>query len=341
MPCNYAVINPESSAGYKITEISADDFKLVGPRAISDRGQIVGTGRAGFGTNHPQNMPWSYLDGQVERLNYAGLAAAVNEQGQVVAVLQGPYAPPPSWQRVALYEGDKLIELPLYHSADESPHRSDSEARAINNAGSMAGSVAIQYRESDRLQQFAAIFHTGQPLVVLEGLSAAHGCRALDINEQGHVLVMAGLGPSSARSILWDPVDDKWHYIDDETTNVFPIALTDDDVVLGQARNGRNQPVAVICRPGGRWERLGTPDNWIPVDMNCKGEVLGRMMIDRLERPWLHRPDGQTVELPYVTDHHTSGAAINNLGQIVGGASADNDAHVLMWQRTDADDSNG
>jgi hypothetical protein len=331
-PCNYAIIDPEPSAGYQVAEIAADEFKLLGPRDISDRGQIVGTGRAGFRPDQPQNIPWSYLDGQVERLNYAGLAAAVNEQGQVVAVLQGASAPPPSWQRVALYESSNLIELPLYHSTDESPHRSDSEAGAINNSSVMAGGVAIQRNESERLQMFAAVFQVGQSLVVFGGMPVAHGCRALDINEQGHVLVMAGVGPTSARSILWKPAAGNWHYVGDETTNVFPIALTDDDVVLGQARNRHNQPLAVICRAGGEWERLGTPDNWIPVDMNNKGEVLGRVMIELLERPWLHRPDGQIVMLPYVTDHHTSGSAINNLSQIVGGATTDNDAHVLLWQ---------
>jgi hypothetical protein len=330
-PCNYAVINPEPSVGYQVTEIAAAEFKLAGPRDISDRCQIVGFGRAGLRSDQPPNIPWSYLNGQVTRLNYAGLAAAVNDTGQVVAVLQGHDAPPPSWQRAALYDGANLIELPLYQSEHESPERSDSEARAINNSSLMAGSVAIQLDKSEPLKTFAAIFRAGQPTVTFDGLRPEYGCRAIDVNEQGHVLVMAGVGPSDARSVRWNPSDGGWHYVGDDTTNVFPIAINDDDVVLGQARNMQNQPVAVICRPGGLWERLGTPDNWVPIDMNSKGEVLGRVMIELLERPWLHRPDGRTIMLPYITDHHTNTAAINNLGQIAGGAAADNDVHVLLW----------
>jgi uncharacterized membrane protein len=330
-PCNYAVIEPDPSAGYHVTEITSTDFELIAPRRISDRGQIVGTGRAGLRSDQPQNIPWSYLNGQIVRLNYAGLAAAVNDKGQVVAVLQGPSAPPPSWQRAALYDGNNLIELPLYHGEHESPERSDSEASAINSSSVMAGSVAIQRDKSGPLKISAATFRAGHPIVVFDGLRPEYGCRAFDINEQGHVLLMAGIGPSDARSILWNPSDGSWHYAGDDTTNVFPIAMNDDDAVLGQARNEHNQPVAVICHLDSGWERLGTPDNWIPVDINNNGEVLGRVMIDLLERPWLHHPDGRTMMLPYITDHHTNPAAINNLGQIVGSAATDNDFHVLTW----------
>ena len=102
-------------------------------------------------------------------------------------------------------------------------------------------------------------------------------------------------------------------------------------MVLGQARNARSQPVALVCRPNGNWERLGTDDNWEPIDMNNRGEVIGRAKIGLLDRPWLRRPSGETVMLPYVTGHHTYSAAINNTGQIVGSAGADHGAHALLW----------
>ena len=330
-PCSYAIIDSDPSAGYDLAEITTDDFKLVSARAVSDRGQIVGTGRAGFRTDQPSNIPWSYFDGQVVRLNYAGLAAAVNDKGHVVAVLQGHDAPPPSWQRAAMYDGDGLIELPLYHQEHENPERSDSEASAINNSSVMAGSVAIQHDKSARLKIFAAVFRAGQPLVVFDGLQPEYGSRAFKVNEQGHVLLMANPGPSDARPVIWNPADRRWHYVSGGDGNVFPITMTDDEVVLGQARNKDNQPVAVLCRPGGTWERLGTPDNWVPVDINNKGEVVGRVRLDLLERPWLYRPGRGTVMLPHTTDHHSSPSAINNFGQVVGGAGADSDCHALLW----------
>jgi hypothetical protein len=329
--CNYAVVNPEPSSSYEATEIKAPDFAIIGAADINDRGQIVGTGRAGFGTDQPQNLPWSFLNGQARRLNYYGLAAAINNEGNVTAVQQGADAPPPSWQRAAVYIDGNLIELPLYHGQDESPERSDSQISAINSSSLMAGSVAVQRDKHDSLAIHAAVFRIGHPIQIFSGLQTDTGCRAFGVNDQDHVLLIAEVRPFDVRSILWNPADDSWHYVGDDTTNVFPIALNDDDVVLGQARNARNEPVAVVCQPGGKWERLGTPDSWAPVDINNKCEVIGRVMIDLLERPWVHRLGGRTEMLPYLTNHHTGAGAINNLGQIVGGAWADNDSHALLW----------
>jgi hypothetical protein len=328
--CKYAAVDPDSS-GYKLIEIKSPEFELITSWDINDHGEVVGTGRAGLRSDQPQNIPWSYIDGQVVRLNYAGSATAVNNEKIVAALLQGTDVPPPSWQRAAVYIGGRLVELPLYHGLDESPERSDSEISAINSFTLMAGSVAVQRDKSGPLDQLPAVFRVDQAIQVFDGVRANYGCRASGVNDQGHVLIMAGIGHFDARSILWNPIDDSWHYVGDDTTNVYPIAVNDHDVVLGQARNREGEPVAVVCQPGGSWERLGTPDNWIPISMNNKGEVVGRVMIDLLQRPWLHSPDGRTVMLPHLTDHHTNPARINNPGQIAGGATADNDFHALLW----------
>jgi hypothetical protein len=73
------------------------------------------------------------------------------------------------------------------------------------------------------------------------------------------------------------------------------------------------------------------PDKWIPVDINNECQVVGRTVIDLLERPWLRESDGRIVMLPYLTDHHTSSGSINNFGQIVGGAWTDKCSHALSW----------
>jgi len=328
-PCNYAIRDPHPSAGYQLSEISSSEFELAGPRDINDRSRIVGTGRSKLG--QPQDIPWSYFNGQVDRLNYTGLAAAVNEPGQVVAVLQGVAAPGTATQVAALYDGGTLRVLPLYHGDPGVFEGSDSMASAINNSGMIAGEVRSQAEERGRPHTHAAVFRPGKPTLALLEPAAAYGARAADINERGQVLVMVARGAFDVRSILWSPEAGTWEYVGDYTSNVFPIALNDDGIVLGQARNTQAQPVAVICHPGGRWERLGTDDNWAPVDINNKGEVVGRATIELLDRPWLHRPTGETILLPYVTDHHTTAAAMNNLGQIVGSAGADHGAHALVW----------
>lgn len=268
-----------------------------------------------------------YRDSQLPRA-----ATAVNDSGQVVAVLQGANAPNPSTQRAYLYDRNKLIELPLYEGVSEPLERSDSASGAINNSSTIAGSVAVQKTANDRLKVLPAIFQVGKPLVALDSIKTAYGSQAVAINEPGHVLVKVDSEAFDVRSALWDPASDTWHYVGDNQANVFPIALTDNDVVLGQARNAHNQPVAVICKPGATWERLGTDDGWIPIDINNDGIVIGRVTIDQLTRPWIHYRGGQAKLLPYLTDHHTSPEAINNIGDIVGSASADNDTHALVWR---------
>jgi uncharacterized membrane protein len=333
-PCNYAVAPSDPPTNYKIIEIKSTEFEVISARDINNRGEVVGTGRAGLGTHQPTNIPWSYAGGQVVRLAYSGLASAVNDVGQVTAVLQNLDAPPPSWQRAAVYIDGHLVNLPLYHAQGESPERSDSELGAINNSSLMVGSIAIQYDKVGPLIQLAALFRLDQTLQIFRGLDAKYSCRALDINDQGHVLLTASQSNSAARAIIWNPADDNWHFVGGDTAYVFPTALNDHDVVLGQMRNGQDQPVAVICQPGGAWERLGTPDKWVPADINNQGQVIGTTTIELLQRPWLHEPDGRNgrnVILPHLTDHHTGPSSINNLGQIVGGASADKDFHALLW----------
>lgn len=328
-PCNYAVRNPDPSAGYQLSEITGADFELMNPRDISDRGQVVGTGRTTLG--QPEDIPWSYLNGQTGQINYTGLAAAVNDRGQVVAVLQRTAASGAVTQVAALYDAGALSELPLYRGQSGVFEATDSTGSSINARGMVAGEVRGQAEERGRPNARAALFQLGQPTLAFIELTVDFGTSATDINEGGWILVSVGKGAFDVRSVLWNPADDSWEYVGDDTSNVSPIALNDDRVVLGQARNEHSQPVAVICRPGRSWERLGTADNWVPADINNNGEVVGQVMIDRIYRPWLHRPTGETILLPYITDHNVFLTAINNLGQIVGNASADHGTHALLW----------
>jgi hypothetical protein len=323
-PCQYSVAVPDTTYGYGLTEITSSEFEPAVARDISDSSEIVGTGRSGPGI-YP-NIPWSWRDGQIRRLNYAGLAAAVNGAGSVVAVLQSA-----GRQLAALYEEDTLIELPLYHGEPGVFAGSDSEASAISIQGTIAGSVRSQSEERDFPNIRASVFRVGSPTVILEGVPSEYRCRALDINSRDHVLVVSNPGPFDSRCILWDLSAGTCSPIGDDTHNVFPTAITDDDVVLGQARNAQNEPVAVICRPGGRWERLGTPDGWRPVDMNSKGEAVGWAIEEHLDAPWLRRPNGEVVMLPHLREHNTVPDAINSAGQIVGHAQADHGSHAVLW----------
>ena len=166
-PCNYAVRYPDPSSEYHLSEITGAEFELMGPRDISDRGQIVGTGRSIFG--QPQDIPWSYLNGQVVRLNYTGLAASLNDEGQIVAVLQRAAAPGSAIQLAAIYDKGRLIELPLYHGQPGVFEGTDSSASAINTQGMIVGDVRSQAEERGRPNTRAAFFQLGQPTLALMG----------------------------------------------------------------------------------------------------------------------------------------------------------------------------
>ena len=135
-----------------------------------------------------------------------------------------------------------------------------------------------------------------------------------------------------ARSALWTPGIGAWVYVGDPDANVFPIGLTNDGVILGQARNSKGDPVAVVCMPGGNWERLGTADAWVPVAINNGGDVVGWARIDGIMRPWLRPSSGGIVLLPHVIEHQTFPSAIDDAGHVVGSATADHGMHAVIWQ---------
>ncbi len=324
--CPFTVVVADPTSGYRIQEITSADLYSLSPNGINDSGQVVGTGQQHSRTQ--PNIPWMMQDGQLTRLNYTGLAVAVSNHGQVAGMLQSEQG-----QCATVYEGGLLTKLPLYHGELGVFAGTDSYARAINADGLVAGSVQSRTEERGRPNTRAAVFRSGQYPTVLMELQAEFGSNAVDINERGQVLVVAHPTMFESRSILWTPQDGSWFYVGNPTTNVLPIALTDEGLVLGQAGNNRGESIAVICRPGGDWERLGTDDAWGPIDINNQGDVIGMARVDRIQRPWLRLASGQITWLPYVSEHDTMPKAINNYGQIIGSAVADHGQHAVIWQR--------
>ncbi len=324
--CPFAVADVDAASGYQIHDITPAGLNFVTPNGINDSGHVVGTGQER--SNTQPYIPWVRQNGQLTRLNYTGYAVAINNQGQVAGTLRGEQG-----ERAIVYEGSFLTEFPLYHGEPGVFSGTDSSARAINADGVIVGSVRNQTEERGRPNTRAAVFRPGQPPTVLMELQAGFGSSAVDINDRGQVLVVANLAIFDTRSIVWMPHEGNWSYVGNPNANVFPIALTDDGLVLGQVKNIRGEPIAVICRPGGNWERLGTNDGWEPIDINSRGDIIGWARVGQLQRPWLRLASGQIIWLPYVIEHNTTPKAINNNGQIIGSAVADYDQHTVIWQR--------
>ena len=79
----------------------------------------------------------------------------------------------------------------------------------------------------------------------------------------------------------------------------------------------------MTCSRGGTWQRVGTADDFWPVDLNDGGDVVGYNRVDGLNRPWVRLRSEELIPLPFVRDHHTQPTAINNGGLILGSASAE------------------
>lgn len=324
--CPFAVVEPDLTSGYRIHEITFPGFDFITPNDINDSSQVVGTGQS----RTQPNIPWMMQNDRLTPLNYTGFAVSINNHGQVAGTLQSEQG-----ERATVYEGGHLTTFPLYHGEPGVFSGTDSSASAISANGTVAGSVQSRTEERGRPNRRAAVFWSGQPPTVLMELKAEFGSNAVDINARGQVLVSASPGPSvfDTRSILWTPQDGNWFYIGNHTTDVLPIALTDEGLVLGKARNNRAKPSIVIWQPGGDWERLGIDDGWEALDINNQGDVIGWAWVDRIQRPWLRLASGQIIWLPYVIEHNTIPKAINNYGQIIGSAVADHGQHAVIWQR--------
>jgi uncharacterized membrane protein len=325
--CQLVVEVPGEHAGFSLSEIAAAEFETMPARDVNEAGQVIGTGRLVAGS--PQDVPWIWERGQALRLNYVGEAIAIGGDGHVAAALHDA-----AGDRAAMYRAGHLTEFPLFHGRTGVFGGTDSSAFSVNGHGIVAGQVRSRTEEvAGRFNTRPALFRTGQAPTVLMDLQPEFHSYAKAINERDEVLVLASSGVFQWRSVLWRPKSGRWAYVGDPSRDVHPIAMTDDGVVLGQARNVHGKMIAVICAPGGNWVRLGTEDGWVPVDINNSGDVIGWTWIDQLQRPWLRLSSHDTVLLPYVVEHHTTPHAMNNAGQVVGSAAADHGAHAVIWQR--------
>ncbi|OBH49281.1 hypothetical protein [Mycobacterium sp. E2479] len=319
--CKFPIKDTESSGGYEILEITDPDFEPMFAYDINDAGNVVGTGRDEQKVPWTTQVPWIMQEYQVSRLNYAGSAWAINDDGLIVAT---PSSDPN--QNAALYASGSIIPLPIIGPDAASVGGTRISGTAINCGGIVAGSVCTQSGHNMR----AAAFHAAQPPKVLTNLDAPFGTRAVDINDHNQVLVLVNSSPG-ARSVLWDLENNAWSYVGGSTANVTPVAITNGGLVLGTTADGASR--AVICEQDGEWQPLGTSNGWLPQALNDLGDVVGLVAQGGLFQPWLRTAAGEEFLLPYVMGHNTDPKAINIAGVIVGTSHADHGGHAVMWRR--------
>lgn len=320
--CRFPVQRTDSSGGYEIQEIIGSDFEPMFAYDINDVGDIVGTGRDEQKIPWTTQVPWVMQGNQVTRLNYVGSAWAINDNGLIIATPAGD----PN-QNLALYANGSIIALPIYGADVASVGGTRSSGGVINRDGIIAGSVCTQTGHNMR----AAVFQEAQPPKVLTDLDAQFGTRAVDINDQGQVLVLASFGAADVRAVLWNLGDDTWSYVGGDAANISPVAVTNRGLVLGVTSDGTSR--AMTCEQNGEWQLLGTGDGWSPQAINDVGDVVGFVTKGGLFQPWLRMASGEQILLPTLTGHNTDPKAINNAGVVVGTAHADHGGHAVMWRR--------
>jgi hypothetical protein len=327
-PCRFTVTSPDPAAGYNLRELAEGSSSLTRASAINDSGIVVGTAEPqGDRTYY---VPWVWNNERTVILDTPGVANAVSGTGEVALELSAA----DGRSHAGVYAGGPVIDLHGFLNQSDAITATNSWASVINDAGLIGGCIQDRSGEDGERNPIshAVYLQPGGPVVALAQLAGARRYRAVGVNQSGMLLIMAAIGTFDTRCILWNTVDKTITYAGGVDSNIFPIAMTDSGVVLGQANNKLSQKVAALCTPGGAWQRLGTEDGWSPVDINDNGDVVGRVQIDGIDRPWLHLSTGQLILLPYLVSHNTIPTSINNVRQIVGTSQADHGSHAVLWE---------
>jgi len=322
--CQPSIAEPDAQSRYSVTEIVSEDFEPHGCNDISNGGYVVGTGRLRLG--QALAVPWRWANGQIVRLNYSGLALAVNDTGQVAGALQDGGV-----ERAGLYSNDFFNEFPIYHGQPEIFAGSDTYGYDLNHRPLVIGQVRSRAEEKGRANVRPTAFQIDDDRPHIFMPDGYNGLPARGINDQDDALVYITTGPRSGNAV-WNITGGSLDFIDDDGFQRVSLrAITNYGIILGQATTAKNIPFAIIRMPGGPWRNLGTGEGWIPLDINDHGDVVGSVGIEELTRPWLRLASGETVLLPFIREHHTTAMAINNNKQIAGCSAADHGGHALLW----------
>jgi len=315
--CEPQIIIPADASRYALREVNQKDFVSCRALDVSDASVTLGDG-------NPPGRPGDYLlwtstlAGELQPCGFMGKPGGINDRRQVAAeakMTDGSV-------HAVLWKGEKLIDLGCYGGRD-------SGATGINTAGLVVGWVCIDPVERGQAKFRPAAWFLDQG-TVLENFGCDWG-QAVDVNDEGVVLVVGYLG-IQCRAILWNPVAQTFRIVGGGT-GIYPTAVTTDGVVLGTASDRDGKSIAYLAKSGQRWEQLGTAAGFHATGMNDHLEIVGAVLRNGYEQPWLRRTSGEIVWLPYFNHHWCRPYAINSSGVIVGAAQTDHGTHALIWTR--------
>jgi hypothetical protein len=306
---------PAGAAGYSVRELRHQDFASCRARGVSDAGIVLGAGSAP-GRPADEEVWTCPVNGELRSCGFLGNPGGINGVGEMTAKAKMS----DESEHAVLWRGQDPIDLGTFRGRD-------SGGVAIN-----AGSAVVGWLCIDPVNRGQTNFRPAAWLLDQRKVLEDFGCdwgQAVDVNKAGMALIVGYLG-MQPRAILWNPWAGMYEVIGG-MAGVYPLVITAGGVILGTGRDRDRKQVACLARPGQRWEQLGTPPGFLATAMNDAGQVVGSVVRDGFEQPWLRHASGEMVWLPYFDQHGCRPSAINGSGVIVGTASTDHGSHSLVW----------
>lgn len=317
--CRPHTVIPDDSAGYRLYELTHPEFETATARDVNDDGVVVGSGTRPGQRGEQLATIWG-ADSDATLLRFIGSVGALNDEQQVAGTAKMDNGS----EHAVRWSGVAGTDLGCYLGKD-------SGGTAINTPGLVAGWVCIHPEDRGQANSRPAAWFPGRDVIVLDDFGCDWG-QAVDVNEEGVVLLVGYVG-FTCRALLWWPMSGDYEIVGgDAAQGVYPMGLTNTGMVLGCGRDKNGDAVAGLASAAGSWEPLGTPVGWHPTAINDEGDVVGSVPVDGYERPWLRRSSGEVVWLPYYDYHYCRPSAVSRDGVVVGQAATDHGTHALMWR---------
>jgi probable HAF family extracellular repeat protein len=211
-----------------------------------------------------------------------------------------------------------------------------SHASSINDHGVVVGTSGCQPGEQKAGDERAFVWSQEHKMEALDAPEFDGWSRAFKVNNAGWVIGWRGR-ESVDCGYVWSR---EFEFIELRVgpgRPFFVCAINDSGLVVGEGDDkfGKRRPYCWTRDTGIR--QLETNELFHPCSVDPRGVIIGDVWGGTCPwtRPFIYTPGHELLPLPYADDHHTSAAAINSCGTIVGSARRSGSwkhVHPIIWR---------